>query len=581
MFELLITMLERLGIIVTIAFILTRFRFFRSMMYQDRLDRSQQYKAILFFGFFGITGTYSGLSLSTETMEFGRFASGLAADEAIANSRVIGIVLAGLLGGYKVGIGAGLIAGVHRFTLGGFTSLSCGLAAILAGLIAGAFYRKNTHVKLSSAFIIGVLAETVQMLVILAVSKPFDKALALVEMIGLPMILANGLGSALFLLIIKNVVNEEEKAGALQAQKTLRIANQTLSHLRSGMNTTSAREVCEILHREIKTSAVAMTNKTEILAHTGLGNDHHTANSPIQTQMTKDVIQQGKLVVAEERAIHCIHKDCPLGAAVIAPLKQRGETIGTLKFYFQSKKEITDVNMELISGLSSLLGNQLELAEAEKAYQFAKEAEIKALQAQISPHFLFNSLNTIVSLIRIDPSKARKLLISLSHFLRSNLNATTVTMTTLEQELEHIKAYLAIEETRFVDKLTVLYEIDEAALMVRLPPLSLQPIVENAVKHGIKEKEKDCLIKLSVQREQDGTHVSVIDNGNGIASNRLGKLGKEAVHSESGTGLGLYNVNRRLSMVFGQGSALNVKSSPGAGTEIQFFIPDSEENKRG
>ena len=99
MFELLITMLERLSIIVTIAFILTRFRFFRSMIYQDQLNRRQQYTAILFFGFFGIIGTYSGLSLSTETLEFNRWASALASDEAIATSRVIGVVLAGVLGG--------------------------------------------------------------------------------------------------------------------------------------------------------------------------------------------------------------------------------------------------------------------------------------------------------------------------------------------------------------------------------------------------------------------------------------------------------------------------------------------------
>ncbi|MDQ0861815.1 sensor histidine kinase [Bacillus sp. V2I10] len=581
MFELLITMLERLSIIVTIAFILTRFRFFRSMIYQDQLNRSQQYTAILFFGFFGIIGTYSGLSLSTETLEFNRWASGLASDEAIANSRVIGVVLAGLLGGYKVGIGAGLIAGIHRFTLGGFTALSCGLASIIAGILAGAFFKKNTHVKLSSAFLIGALAETIQMAVILLVSRPFEKALVLVEMIGIPMILANGLGSALFLLIIKNVVNEEEKAGALQAQKTLRIADQTLAYLRSGMNTQSAQAVCQILHKEIKTSAVAMTNKTEILAHVGLGDDHHCVNSPIQTQITKDVIQSGILVLASDRTIHCREAGCPLGAAVIAPLKQRGETIGTMKFYFQSKKEITDIVMELITGLSSLLSNQLEIAEADKAYQLAKEAEIKALQAQISPHFLFNSLNTIVSLIRIDPAKARKLLVSLSHFLRSNLNATTVDMTTLEQELKHIKAYLAIEETRFVDKLSVHYEIDEDALFVRLPPLSLQPIVENAVKHGIKDKEENCVITISVHRKDGKTCVKVVDNGHGMSTDRAGHIGKETVQSAQGTGLGLYNVNRRLTMMFGSTSALQVKSVLGHGTEICFTIPHTEGKTNG
>ena len=152
MFELLITMVERLGILVMIAFIFTRFPFFRDMIYQDHLNRKQQYTAILFFGFFGIIGTYSGLTLSTDSLQFNRWASDLNANEAIANSRVIGVVLAGLLGGYKVGIGAGLIAGIHRFTLGGFTAISCGLATIITGIISGMFHRKNKHVKLTISF---------------------------------------------------------------------------------------------------------------------------------------------------------------------------------------------------------------------------------------------------------------------------------------------------------------------------------------------------------------------------------------------------------------------------------------------
>lgn len=219
MLNLLITMVERLGILVMIAFILTRFPFFRDMIYQERLNTKQQLTATLFFGFFGIIGTYSGLTLNTDSLEINRWTSDLNADEAIANSRVIGVVLAGLLGGYKVGLGAGFIAGIHRYTLGGFTGLSCGLATIIAGILAGIFYRKNKIVKLRSAFLIGALAESLQMVVILLLASPFEKAWTLVEIIGLPMILANGLGCALFLLIIKSVINEEEKAGAMQAQK--------------------------------------------------------------------------------------------------------------------------------------------------------------------------------------------------------------------------------------------------------------------------------------------------------------------------------------------------------------------------
>ena len=577
MFELLITMLERLGIIVTIAFILTRFRFFRGLIYHDSLNRRQQYFAILFFGFFGIIGTYSGMSFSTDTLHFNPWAADLASDEAIANSRVIGIVIAGLLGGYKVGIGAGLIAGLHRFTLGGFTALACGLAAIVAGIIAGRFQKKKNNINLRTAFLVGAIAETVQMMIILLIAKPYDQAQTLVEIIGVPMILANGLGSALFLMVIKNVVSEEEKTGAMLAQKTLRIADQTLAYLRNGINSESAQAVCQILHNEVQTSAVAMTNQTEILAHIGLADDHHRTTSPIQTQITRDVLKNGKLVVANDESIHCREQSCPLGAAVIAPLKLRDETIGTLKFYFKSEKEITNVVIELISGLSNLLSNQLEIAEAEKAYQLAKEAEVKALQAQISPHFLFNTLNVITSLIRIDPAKARKLLVSLSHFLRQNLTATTVSMTTLEQELAHVKAYLAIEEARFVEKLKVAYDIEDDALPIKIPPLTLQPIVENAVKHGIKNMDHDCQIDIHIHKEDKSTIVTVRDNGQGMSSERINQLGKQIIDSETGSGIALFNVNRRLMMNFGEAASLRIESELGKGTEISFTIPQPEE----
>jgi two-component system, LytTR family, sensor histidine kinase LytS len=576
MLNLLITMVERLGILVMIAFILTRFPFFRDMIYQETLNKRQQFNAIVFFGFFGIIGTYSGLTLNTDSLEINRWTSDLNADEAIANSRVIGVVLAGLLGGYKVGLGAGLIAGIHRFTLGGFTGISCGLATIIAGILAGIFHRKDKMVKLESAFFIGALAESLQMIVILLVSRPFEKAWTLVEIIGMPMIIANGLGCALFLLIIKSVINEEEKAGAMEAQKTLRIAEKTLTYLRNGLTTDSAKVVCHILHNEMNTRAVAMTNSTEILAHVGLGHDHHRSDSPIQTEITMEAIDKGEIVVANQQSIHCRVKGCPLGAAVIAPLKQRGDTIGTLKFYFRSEKEITPVNMELISGLSSLLSNQLELADADKSYQLAKEAEIKALQAQISPHFLFNTLNTILSLVRVDPAKARKLLVSLSHFLRQNLSVTTQNMTTLEQELKHVKAYLAIEEARFKDKLMVVYDIEDDALLETIPPLTLQPIVENAIKHGMKDTEENGMVKITIRKHSLATYVKVEDNGIGMDEEHTKQICKSPISSETGSGLALYNVNRRLTIMYGDRSGLQIKSELNKGTKIGFSVPFTE-----
>jgi two-component system, LytTR family, sensor histidine kinase LytS len=576
MFILLLTMLERLGIIVTVAFLMTRLPFFRHMIERNEISRKQQYYAIIFFGVFGIIGTYSGITFDTSSLQFNRWAYALNSEEALANSRVIGIIIAGLLGGYKVGVGAGLIAGIHRFSLGGFTGLSCGLSAILAGILSGFFYRKEKRLNLSTALVVGALAEAMQMLVILIVSKPFDQALRLVEAIGVPMIVANGVGSVIFLLIIRSVISEETKVGALQAQKALWLAEQTITYLRNGLTTKTAEIVCKIIYNEVDASAISMTNQEKILTHVGLADDHHKAHHLIQTAVTKDVLQKGHLIIAKHQDIHCKHPNCPLGAAVIAPLKIRDETIGTLKFYFQSEKDITNLVIELIRGLSSLLSNQLEISEAEQSKQLAKEAEIKALQAQISPHFLFNTLNIIVSLIRTNPDLARKLLLSLSQFFRKNLTGSTKKWTTLKEELEHVKAYLAIEEARFVDKLSIEYEIDESALDRMVPTLTLQPIVENAIKHGIKDKEANCLIKLSIKHVPSAIEVKVEDNGQGIEKNRLKYILNTIVDSKNGTGFGMYNVNRRLLLMLGDESTLHINSILHKGTSVSFRLKMGE-----
>ncbi|RFA36653.1 sensor histidine kinase [Virgibacillus dokdonensis] len=572
MFDLLVMMLERLGIIVMIAFLLTRLQFFRNMISQHTLSQSQQYKAMLFFGLFGIIGTYTGLIFNTGTSEIERWRIGIEPDEAIANFRVIGVVVAGLLGGYRIGIGAGIIAGVHRFLLGGYTALSCGIATIIAGFFAGYFHKNQSHHSLPKVFVITATAEIIQMLLIILLAGSFEQNIPLVQVIGLPMVIANGLGGALFMLIIQMVIQEEDKVGAVQAQLTLRIADKTLAYLRKGLNEQTAQAACNILYQEMNAIAVSITNDKEILAHVGLADDHHKQRNPIQTQITRDTIQSGELIVASGQQIHCSHDNCPLKAVVIAPLKQRGETIGTLKFYYHSKEDINRLVREMVSGLAKLLSNQLEIAHAEEALQLAKASEINALQAQIRPHFLFNTLNTITSLTRIDPMKARKLLVSLSHFLRQNLTVTTDQEVTIDQELKHVQAYLDIEQTRFHDRLHVDYYIDDDCLQQTVPPLILQPIVENAMKHGLKDKKENANIVIQIYNKNDHTHISVSDNGKGIPNKKMNCIGKKMVSSKSGTGMALYNINRRLTMKFGPSAKLLITSKIHEGTCVQFSI---------
>jgi two-component system, LytTR family, sensor histidine kinase LytS len=274
--------------------------------------------------------------------------------------------------------------------------------------------------------------------------------------------------------------------------------------------------------------------------------------------------------------IQCDRNGCPLGAAIMAPLLKGDEIVGTLKFYFHSEKEISPILMELTKGIATLLSHQLELAEIDTHKELAKESEVKALQAQINPHFLFNTINVIVSLTRINPDKARTLLISLSQFVRQNLTGSTKSTSTLKEEGQHVKAYLAIEEARFFDRLEVVYEIDEDALQAKVPSITLQPLVENAIKHGMKNVEEGFVLKISISLNGDEVTVRVEDNGAGIDEERVEKLLHDPVESQSGTGIGLYNVNKRLEMMLGKEAGLSITSSIGKGTAVVFKVRSEE-----
>jgi len=148
----------------------------------------------------------------------------------------------------------------------------------------------------------------------------------------------------------------------------------------------------------------------------------------------------------------------------------------------------------------------------------------------------------------------------------------------LEQEISHVRAYLEINEARFVDKLTIKYDVDHNLLAEMIPPFTLQPIVENAIHHGISDMERNCLIKISVLDHHKEIEVKVADNGKGITPERIKLLGLETMESETGTGVALFNVNRRLIMTFGERAALRIESEIDKGTTISFRIPKWEES---
>lgn len=551
-YQLLIEMLERMSVITTFAFVLSHTGMFRRLVaHQDAVRDRMMLTAV--FGLIGIVGTYAGIPVY----------------DALANSRVVGVMAAGLVGGPLMGGAAGLIAGGHRYLLGGFTAFSCAVANLAEGLIAGLVHRYYPAQPIPwwIALVSGIFGETVQMIIILLTAKPYEHAFLLVQEIALPMIIINSSGLAVFMLIMKTAKEAQEKIGSERSQKALHIATKTLPYLRRGLTAATAQETARIIYSTGGYDAVAVTDANKVLAFVGAEEAHHNPDRVSElTKATCQVLASGQMFIAKGKAdIGCSHKECKLASAVIVPLTQAGRTIGTLKLYYTRNDAIGPGDIIFADGLAHLFSTQLELTEIDRQAKLASRAELKALHAQINPHFFFNTLNTITSLVRTKPDQARELLIKLGVLFRFTMHKTGKKIA-IAEELTQVRAYLAIEQARHGSKLVIQEEIDEQVLPYLIPSLTIQPLIENAIKHGLQPKENGGCIILRIEKNENAVAVSIIDDGVGMDIMR-----NHPLTSSSGESIGLKNVHERLRGLYGEG--LTITSSPGKGTTVAFTLP--------
>lgn len=195
------------------------------------------------------------------------------------------------------------------------------------------------------------------------------------------------------------------------------------------------------------------------------------------------------------------------------------------------------------------------------------EARLTALTNQINPHFLFNTLNSVSTLIRIDPDRARSMIYKLSNILRRLLRKTE-NFAPLREEISFIDDYLAIEMVRFGDKLRFHKEVDPETLDRLVPSMILQPIVENSIKHGLANKVEGGMVRLRTWLEGTRLHILVEDDGLGIPEDKLAGIFEQ--------GIGVSNVNERLRVLFGPGYRMGIDSQPGRGTQTLIEIPELE-----
>jgi len=341
-----------------------------------------------------------------------------------------------------------------------------------------------------------------------------------------------------------------------------------------------ARRIAAIVQYIAAADAVAITDTAQILAVEGEGCPNMQPGRPVQTDATRAVLRTGQAAfVPSKGELHCpvAGCPCPIQAAVIAPLKIGGHVVGTVKFYHRDPDLIPGFMMRLATGISELLSLQLEFGEAEHQRELVAQARLQALQAQIRPHFLFNTLNTIIATSRIDADRARELLAELAAFLRHTISDRS-SQATIAQELDFVHMYVRLEQARFGSRLQVSFRIDPATLDVPVPVLTLQPLVENAIVHGLAPRASRGRLTVAVRRRGDRVCIAVADNGLGFdpaAANR-----RSGADGPSG-GLGLANVNQRLVGLCGPDARLRIRSRRGRGTLVAAHVPAAGVGARG
>ncbi len=249
-------------------------------------------------------------------------------------------------------------------------------------------------------------------------------------------------------------------------------------------------------------------------------------------------------------------------AEAVVPLRlSQGEVRYILLGRRQGGRRYLSEDLEYLNRLALAVSEEVERFRISEVERLVSRAELRALQSQVNPHFLFNALNTLYGIIPRDAPGARKTVLNLAEIFRYFLQSER-TFIPLGEELQIVKAYLEIEALRLGPRLTSEIEVDDAALPIPIPILSIQPLVENAIKHGVARRAEPGWLHLRVRAGTDSVSVTVEDSGAGIEPNPGG----------AGAGVGLANVRRRLELCYGAGAAISFRSGAD-GTLVEFRIP--------
>ncbi|EOC0553869.1 sensor histidine kinase [Cronobacter sakazakii] len=548
-FDMLLAVFDRAALMLICLFFLIRLRLFRELLHKSAHTPKELLAVTAIFSMFALFSTWSGVPV----------------EGSLVNVRIIAVMSGGILFGPWVGIITGVIAGLHRYLIdiGGITAIPCFITSIVAGVISGFISRRVPKAQHWRAGILGgMLCETLTMILVVVWAPTTALGLDIVSKIGVPMILGT-VSIGLIVLLVRSVEGEKEASAARQAKLALDIANKTLPLFRH-VNSESLRQVCDIIRRDINADAVAITNTEKVQAYVGVGEHNYQDNSDALSPTTQQALRHGKIIIKNNDEAH---RTPEIHSMLVIPLWEKGVVTGTLKIYYCHAHQITSSLQEMAIGLSQIISTQLEVSRAEQLREMANKAELRALQSKINPHFLFNALNAISSSIRLNPDTARQLIFNLSRYLRYNIELNDDEQIDIKKELYQIKDYIAIEQARFGDKLTVIYDIDDE-VNCRVASLLIQPLVENAIVHGIQPCRGKGVVTISIAQSGSRVRIAVRDTGHGIDPKIVEQLDTNEMPVNK---IGLVNVHHRVKLLYGEGLHIR-RLEPG--TEIAFYVPN-------
>ena len=367
-------------------------------------------------------------------------------------------------------------------------------------------------------------------------------------------------------------------------ERTLRVATATLGHLHGGLTAENARAICAMLLPETSAAGIAITDTETVLAYEGTIDTPFVPGSK-NAKPTLEVLESKRMETfvsvdqesQDVRRFSIGNRRQGHAFGIIVPLLVQEHAVGTVKLYYRRDVEIDRTQLAIAEGLGTLLSTQLSSYELDRQAELTARAEVKALQAQINPHFLFNTLNTIASFTRTNPTKARDLLREFSMFYRRTLESSEKTLISLSQELEQTRRYLKIEKARFGENRIVETEhVEKGCEELPVPSFLIQPIVENAVRHAMRD-EGPLHVDVQVVTDGDDILIAVADDGLGmdkVVADRLLAGAGEPHPSDSshGTGMALRNVAERIERFYGVGSGVEIVSKPGEGTCVTLRL---------